>query len=114
MSDYVNQIIDVTDGFFTDYPGYYAIFMQVQGTIPELVEIENAADTQLIQDLATSLSQYNSDLQQADYEAIFFVLMKLIGTLLWLSLGQEEYIRQRLVTETKRLVLSYLQSYFNA
>jgi AcrR family transcriptional regulator len=112
LSDYVDQIIDVTDGFFTDYPGYYVIFMQVQGTIPELVEIENAADTQLIQDLAISLSQYNSDLQPADYEAIAFVLVKTIGTLLWLSLGQDQDFRQRLVAETKRFTLSYLQSYF--
>jgi AcrR family transcriptional regulator len=112
LSEYVDQIIDVTDQFFTDYPGYYAIFMQVQGTIPELAEIENAADAQLIQDLVTSLSQYDANLQPADYEAIAFVLVKAIGTLLWLSLGQEPDFRQRLVTETKRFTLSYLHSYF--
>jgi AcrR family transcriptional regulator len=114
LSDYVDQIIDVTDGFFNDYPGYYAIFMQVQGTIPELVEIESAADAQLIQDLAISVSQYNSDLQPADYEAIAFVLVKAIGTLLWLSLGQEKDFRKRLAVETQRFTLSYLQSYFSS
>jgi AcrR family transcriptional regulator len=112
LSDYVNQIIDVTDRFFTDYPGYYAIFMQVQGTIPELAEIESVADAQLIQNLATSLSQYDADLQANDYDAIAFVLVKAIGTLLWLSLGQEKDFRQRLVLETKRFTLTYLQSYF--
>jgi AcrR family transcriptional regulator len=112
LSEYVDQMIDVTDQFFTDYPGYYAIFMQVQGTIPELTEIENAADAQLIQNLATSLFQYDANLQPADYEAIAFVLVKAIGTLLWLSLGQETSFRQRLVTETKRFTLSYLKSYF--
>jgi AcrR family transcriptional regulator len=112
LSDYVNQIIDVTDRFFTDYPGYYAIFMQVQGAIPELAEIESVADAQLIQNLATSLSQYDADLQANDYEAIAFVLVKAIGTLLWLSLGQEKDFRQRLVLETKRFTLTYLQSYF--
>jgi hypothetical protein len=39
------------------------------------------------------------------------VLVKAIGTLLWLSLSQEKVFRQRLVAETKRLTLSYLQSY---
>jgi AcrR family transcriptional regulator len=112
LSDYVDQIIDLTNQFFTDYPGYHAIFMQVQGTIPELAEIENAADAQLIQDLATSLAQYDMDLQTADYEAIAFVIVKAIGTLLWLSLGQAGEFRQRLVTETKRFTVSYLQSYF--
>jgi hypothetical protein len=32
--------------------------------------------------------------------------------LLWLALSQEQAFRQRLVTETKRLTLKYLQSYF--
>jgi AcrR family transcriptional regulator len=112
LSTYVDRIIDTTDQFFTDYPGYHAIFMQVQGTIPELAEIENAADAQLIQNFAKSLSQYYSDLDTVDYEAIAFVLVKAIGTLLWLSLGQEKSFRQRLVIETKRFTLSYLQSHF--
>jgi AcrR family transcriptional regulator len=112
LPDYVDRMIDATDQFFTDYPGYHAIFMQVQGTIPELEEIENAADAQLIRDLATSLSQAYSGLDSADYEAIAFVLVKAIGTLLWLSLSQEKAWRQRLVAETKRLTLNYLQGYF--
>jgi Tetracyclin repressor-like, C-terminal domain len=86
--------------------------MQVQGTISELEELEHAADVQLIQDFATSLSQYYSDLQPADYEAIAFVLVKAMGTLLWLSLSQEQDFRQRLVAETKRFTFNYLQSYF--
>ena len=112
LSTCVDRMIDATNQFFTDHPGYHAIFMQVQGTIPELEAIETAADAQLIQDLVIFLSQYYSDLDHADYEAIAFVLVKAIGTLLWLSLSQEQIFRQRLVTETKRLTLSYLQSYF--
>lgn len=112
LSTCVDQMIDATDQFFTDHPGYHAIFMQVQGRMPELEAIETAADAQLIQDLVTFLSQYHSDVDDADYEAIAFVLVKAIGTLLWLSLSQEQIFRQRLVTETKRLTLSYLQSYF--
>jgi len=69
---------------FSDHPGYHAIFMQVQGTMPELEAIETATDAQLIQNLAIFLSQYYSGLDHADYEAIAFVLVK-VGTLLWLS-----------------------------
>jgi Tetracyclin repressor-like, C-terminal domain len=112
LSNYVEQVIDATEHFFNDYPGYHAIFMQVQGTIPELEEIESAADSQLIQDWAIILSQYYPGLEFADYEAIAFTLVKAIGALLWLSLSQEKILRQRLVAETKRLMLSYLQSYF--
>lgn len=114
LADYVDLIIDATDQFFTDYPGYYAIFMPLQGTMPELQKIEAAADAQLIQDMATELSLRNARLENADCEAIAFVLVKAIGTLLWLALGQEKPFRQRLVAETKRLTLHYLQSYFSS
>jgi AcrR family transcriptional regulator len=114
LDDYVEMLIDTTAHFFADRPGYHAIFMQVQGTIPELAEIEDAADAQLIRDLSISLAQRNPDLSEIDRQAISFVLVKAIGTLLWLSLSQEENLCQKIVTETKRFALNYLQSYFPA
>lgn len=112
LSAYVDQLIDTTNQFFTERPGYHAIFMEVQGTLPELETIEAAADAQLIEDLARSLAQRYPNLETTDYEAIAFVLVKAIGTLLWLSLSQAQPFHQRLVTETKRIALNYLQSYF--
>jgi AcrR family transcriptional regulator len=111
LAAYVDLLIDTIERFFTERPGYHAIFMQVQGTIPELAEIEDAADARLIQDLSISLAQRNSELTAIDREAIAFVLVKAIGTLLWLSLSQEEDLRQRIVVQTKRFALTYLQSY---
>ncbi|MBD2463677.1 TetR family transcriptional regulator [Oscillatoria sp. FACHB-1407] len=113
LSDYVNTLIDTTDRFFTENPSYYAIFMEAQGTIRELEEIDEATDAKLIQDLASSLANRDARLKPADYEAIAFVLVKTIGTLLWLSLSQEKTFRQRLVKETKRIALNYLKSYFS-
>ncbi len=112
LSDYVDQLIDTTDRFFTENPSYYAIFMEVQGTIRELAEIDEATDAKLIQDLANSLAKRNASSEPMDYEAIAYVLVKAIGTLLWLSLSQEKLFRQRLVKETKRFALNYLQNYF--
>lgn len=112
LADYLNQLIDTTDRFFTENPSYHAIFMEIQGTMRELEEIDEAADARLIQHLTTSLARRDAKLEPADYEAISFVLVKAIGTLLWLSLSQEKTFRQRLVVETKLLTLKYLQSYF--
>jgi len=112
LSDYVEQLIDTTDRFFTENPSYHAIFMEAQGTTRELEKIDEAADVQLIQDLARSLAERDTRLEPTEYEAIAFVLVKAIGTLLWLSLSQEQPFRQRLVQETKRFALHYLQSYF--
>jgi AcrR family transcriptional regulator len=112
LSKYVEQTIDAVDRFFTDYPGYHAIFMPLQSSMPELEAIDAAADAQLINDLVIFFSRYDPELAPEIYEAIAFVLVKTIGTLLWTSLSQEKVFRQQLVQETKRIVLSYLQSYF--
>ncbi|QUS62562.1 TetR family transcriptional regulator (plasmid) [Synechocystis sp. PCC 7339] len=112
LFDYVNQLIDTTDRFFSENPSYHAIFMEVQGTMRELEEIDEAADAQLVQDLASSLARRDASLEPADYEVIAFVLVKAIGTLLWLAPSQEQPFRRRIVIETKRLALHYLQSYF--
>ncbi len=114
LSDYVDQLIDTTDRFFTDNPCYHAIFMEAQGTVREWEEIDEATDAKLIQDLAKSLAKRDAGLKPVDYEVIAFVLVKAIGTLLWLSLSQKKTFRQRLVEETKRFTLNYLQSYFPA
>ncbi|MBF2097231.1 MAG: TetR family transcriptional regulator [Gloeomargaritaceae cyanobacterium C42_A2020_066] len=114
LPDYVNKLIDITERFFAENPSYYAIFMEVQGTLRELEAIDEATDIRLIQDLATALAKRDTHLELVDCRAIAFVLVKTVGTLLWLSLGQEEAFRQRLVIETKRLTLNYLQSYFSS
>lgn len=114
LSEYVERIIDTTARFFSEHPSYYAIFMEVQGIVPELQSIDEATDAKLIEDFAGALASRDGRLEPADYQAIAFVLVKAIGTLLWLSLSQEEHFRLRLVEETKRFTLSYLQSYFPA
>ncbi|MBD2664126.1 TetR/AcrR family transcriptional regulator [Richelia sinica] len=116
LSALVDQLIDITEQHFSDNPGYFAIFVEIQGNIPEIQAVEDAADAQLIHDLARLLAQRptNSntvDLQTADYEAIAFVVVKAISNLMWLSLSQEQPFRQRLVAEMKRFTFSYLQSY---
>lgn len=111
LSTYVEQLIDTTTQFFDDYPGYYAIFMEVQGSVPEVQEAEETADAKLITDLATMFAQRDTGKDAVDYEIVAFVLVKAIGPLVWLSLSQEKAFEQRLTSEAKRLALSYLQSY---
>jgi AcrR family transcriptional regulator len=111
LPKYLDRLIDATYQFFIENPGYQAIFMEVQGTMPELDEIDRALDIELMQDLSAAFSQRNTALTLEDCDAIGFVLVKSVGNILWLSLAQEEKFRQRLVLETKRLAISYLQSY---
>ena len=112
LSVYITESIDLVNQFFADYPGYYATYLEMQGTMSELETIEANADVQFIEDFVTELYQVNPGLHPTDYQAIAFVLVKAIGTLLWLSVSQDQEFRQRLVAETKRMTLSYLESYF--
>jgi AcrR family transcriptional regulator len=110
---YVDAVIATSVKFFADYPGYHAIFNQVQGMVPELDAIESAADHLLIQAWAQILAESHPGLAAADYQAIAFTLVQSVGMLLWLSLSQKPDFQERLIAETRRLMLSYLQSYFS-
>lgn len=112
LSDVLALVIDTNDQFFADYPGYQAIYMQMQETVPELAAIEEAADLELIDATANFLSQRSPGLDADHYQVIAMVIVKSIGTFLWLSRSQNPTCRQRLLDETKRLVQSYAQSYW--
>lgn len=108
LADYVDRITDGAEQFFDEHPGYYAVFMEVQARMPE---VDDAHDARLIEIFATMLPKRYPSLSVEDYKAIAFVTIKAMGNLMWLSLGQSPDFRQRLIKETKRLTLTYLQSY---
>ncbi|WP_010473879.1 TetR/AcrR family transcriptional regulator [Acaryochloris sp. CCMEE 5410] len=112
LSDVLALVIDTNDQFFADYPGYQAIYMEMQGTVPELVAIEEAADVELIDATASFLSQRSPGLDADHYQVIAMVIVKSIGTFLWLSRSQPPDRRQQLLDETKRLVQAYALSYW--
>jgi AcrR family transcriptional regulator len=111
LEDYAEQIVDEVYSYFKQKPGLYAIFMPLQGALPELVQIEESADNDLIEDLAVFLSNQHLNLRYDDYKRIGFILVKAIGNLLWLLLGRSDDEQIQLVREVKRLCVSYLQSY---
>ena len=110
LANYVDRVTDEIEKFFSEHPGYYAVFMEVQARMPE---VNNADDARLIRTMATLLPKRNLSLNAVDYEAIACVMGKALCYLMWISLGQPADFRQRLVKETKRLTLNYLQSYFS-
>ena len=109
LPDFVDLMIDITEQHFRETPGYSAIYMEMQRTIPELQAVADSADAKLIQDLGTFFAQRNPGLEANDYEMISFVLVKAIGNLSWLSLYQEQPMQQRLIAEMKSFSLSYLR-----
>ena len=110
LSEYVRRLVEGVDTFFLENPGYRAVFVEITTTMPET---EEAGDQQLIQTMTGILPKLNSAFSPEDCEAIAFVLVKAIGNLIWIASGQPPAFRQRLVQETQKLCLNYLQSHFS-
>lgn len=110
LQAYVDRIVDAFDRFFIDHPGYSALFMPLQG-LPELEAADAAGDERIIRAYSEFLEQYYPATEPGTYHRVAFVLVKAIGNLLWLGLGQEPAFRKALVAETKRLMVCYLASY---
>ncbi|MGD1941263.1 MAG: TetR/AcrR family transcriptional regulator [Leptolyngbyaceae cyanobacterium] len=112
LHQYVDQMIDVFDQFYTDYPGSRAIFAQLLDTITwSKIEKIDDFEYQVIDELARFFHAREPSLEIAKCERIAMVITKTITELLWLSLGGDSEFRQDLVAETKLLTLSYLQQY---
>ena len=113
LEAYLRRIVELTDRFFRDHPGYPAIFMDAQSSTAELAAIEEEADARLIADWSGTLAQRaaasGAVLSDEDGRLIAYVLVKAIGNLLWLSATQGEASRDRLVRETAELAIGYLQ-----
>ena len=108
LEEYVKHFTEGVDSFFTEYPGYRAIFLEITTAMPE---VDEAGDKQLMQTYKRILPKLNVTLTEKDCEAISFVLVKAVGNVVWLASGQPPELRQRLVLEAQRLSLNYLKSY---
>ncbi|MEO1352025.1 MAG: TetR/AcrR family transcriptional regulator [Cyanobacteria bacterium J06635_15] len=114
LPNYVDQMIDVFDQFYTDYPGSRAIFEQLLDTITwSAIEKIDDFEYQVVNELARFFQARKSSLSITKCERIAMVITKTITELLWLSLSGDQGFRQELVAETKLLTLSYLQQYLN-
>ncbi|MEO0987155.1 MAG: TetR/AcrR family transcriptional regulator [Cyanobacteria bacterium J06639_14] len=114
LRSYVNQMIDVFDQFYTDYPGSRAIFEQLLDTITwSAIEKIDDFDYQVVDELARFFHARKPSLSITKCERIAMVITKTITELLWLSLSGDQGFRQELVAETKLLTLSYLQQYLS-
>ncbi|ACK73177.1 transcriptional regulator, TetR family [Gloeothece citriformis PCC 7424] len=112
LNEYVELVIDTFKQFFTDNPGYVAMFNQIQELIPQLLKQDADLNAQLVEELANFLQQRKPELEAINVKVIAFVVVEIVGTLLWVSYEQEPSFREQLISQTKFLVLTYLQSHF--
>ena len=114
LRSYVDNMIDVFDQFYTDYPGSQAIFEQLLNTITwSKIEKIDDFEYQVIDELARFFQARQPSLPMTKCEHMAMIITKTTSELLWLSLSGDRAFRQDLVAETKLLTWSYLQQYLD-
>lgn len=114
LRSYVDNMIDVFDQFYTDYPGSQAIFEQLLNTITwSKIEKIDDFEYQVIDELARFFQTRKPSLPMTKCEQMAMIITKTTTELLWLSLSGDQTLRQDLVAETKLLTWSYLQQYLD-
>jgi len=113
LDAYIEAIVTLADDFFTRHPGYRAIFHEAQGAIAELLAIEEAADGRLVSEWSAALTARvaaeGGFLPGEEAHTVAYVLVKSVGNLLWLSLGQPPPLRAQLRQEAVQLAIAYLR-----
>ncbi|AFY47840.1 transcriptional regulator [Nostoc sp. PCC 7524] len=109
---YVDKVIDAFDHFMNSHPGYRAVYEQLLNlmTYPAIAAIDDY-EYRIIDELAAFFGRLNPKLDTEKSQAIALVVVKVVGDLLWLATSQNPEMRQQLLTETKILMLGYLNNY---
>lgn len=109
---YVDKVIDAFDHFMNSHPGYRAVYEQLLNlmTYPAIAAIDDY-EYRIIDELAAFFGRLNPKLDTEKCQAIALVVVKVVGDLLWLATSQSPEMRQKLLTETKILMLGYLNNY---
>ncbi|MBE9067644.1 TetR/AcrR family transcriptional regulator [Leptolyngbya cf. ectocarpi LEGE 11479] len=114
LRNYVDNMINVFDQFYTDYPGSQAIFEQLLNTITwSKIEKIDDFEYQVIDELARFFHARKPSLPMTKCEQMAMIITKTTTELLWLSLISDQALRQDLVAETKLLTWSYLHQYLD-
>lgn len=109
---YVDKVIDAFDHFMNSHPGYRAVYEQMLNlmTYPA-IEAMDDYEYRIVDELAAFFGRLNPKLDAEKCQAIALVVVKVVGDLLWLATSQNPEMRQHLLTETKILMLGYLNNY---
>jgi AcrR family transcriptional regulator len=112
LSVYVETVLDTYDRFYVANPGYRVVFEQLFKATPELpISMYEEMEVPLTTELQKFIARREPSLDPAQCELIATVAVEVVGTLQWLSLHRDEAFRVKVVGETKKLMLSYLNLY---
>ncbi|RUS96617.1 hypothetical protein DSM106972_086400 [Dulcicalothrix desertica PCC 7102] len=108
---YVNQLVDGFDQFVSANPGFRTVFVQSR-LISTTVAMNAAFYQELAQQLAIYFAARNPTIEQSHRELIATVSVEVACSLDMLALSRDGAFQNRVLAETKQLLIAYLQRYF--
>lgn len=111
LTTYVDRVSDAFNQFFIEHPGFGSVFVHSHGASSEVLALQAEVDRQIAEHLAAFYSLRAPSLKPEECELIALVSVAMVSKLHVLSLSRDEAFRERVMAETKKLTLAYLQLY---
>lgn len=111
LAMYVDRANDAFNQFFIEHPGFRSVFVHSHGASSEVLAMQALVDHQIAEQLAAFYALRDPNLQPEECELMALVTVAMVSKLHVLSLSRDEGFRERVMAETKKLTLSYLQLY---
>jgi AcrR family transcriptional regulator len=109
---YISQVIDAFDQFVTANPAFRTVFVQSRLISTEFLAMDTAFNQEIAQQLAAFLAARNPSLDQSQRDLLASVSVEVASALEILSLTRDSIFQHQVLTETKKLLISYLRQYF--
>jgi AcrR family transcriptional regulator len=110
LADYIELLVDGFDRFVSENPGFKTAFVQSR-----LIAATDRIATEFYREFAGQLIVYltarNPDLDPAQRELIARIFIEVAWTLDLLALSSDLNFQKRVLVESKKLLLAYLQPY---
>ncbi len=109
---YIGQVVDGFDRFVSANPPFRTVFIQSRLVSTESFATDTAFNREIAQQLSSFFAVRNPALDQQQRELLATISVEVASALEILSLTRDRTFQQQVLTETKKLLIAYLQAYF--
>lgn len=110
LETYIGQLVDGFDQFATANSAFRTVFIQSR-LISTTVEMNRTFNQEIAQQLAVFLGTRNPALEQNQRDLLATVSVEVASALDSLALSRDSTFQHKVLAETKKLLIAYLQQY---
>ena len=112
LETYISNAIDAFDEFDTANPAFRTVFVQSRLISTEVTAMDTAFNQEIARQLAAFFAIRNPSLEKNQTELLAAVTVEAASALEILSLTRNRNFQQQVLTETKKMLITYLKQYF--